>query len=49
MAEIKFNTVLIGVSRALGALSSLIWDRALNKKIINPDSITIEKLLKFKI
>lgn len=48
MKETNFYTLLVGMSRALGVLSSLIWDRALNKKIVNPDSVTSEQLfLKF--
>ncbi len=38
--EYEFYTVLFGVSRALGVLSSLIWDRALAFPIERPKSVT---------
>jgi citrate synthase len=38
--EYEFYTVLFGVSRALGVLSSLIWDRALGFPIERPKSVT---------
>lgn len=38
--EYEFYTVLFGVSRALGVLSSLIWDRALAHPIERPKSVT---------
>jgi citrate synthase len=38
--EAQFYTVLFGVSRALGVLSSLIWDRALGFPIERPKSYT---------
>jgi citrate synthase len=40
MVEYEFYTVLFGVSRALGVLSSLCWDRALNFPLERPKSIT---------
>jgi citrate synthase len=40
MMEYEFYTVLFGVSRALGVLASLIWDRALAFPIERPKSIT---------
>ncbi len=40
MVEYEFYTVLFGVSRALGVLSSLIWDRALGLPIERPKSVT---------
>jgi len=46
MKEYDFYTVLFGVSRSLGVLSSLIWDRALNYPIERPSSITTEGLKK---
>jgi len=46
MVEFDFYTVLFGVSRALGVLASLIWDRALGHPIERPSSITTEGLKK---
>ncbi|MFM6999043.1 MAG: citrate (Si)-synthase, eukaryotic [Bacteroidota bacterium] len=40
MVEYDFFTVLFGVSRSLGVLANLIWDRALAMPIERPDSIT---------
>jgi len=40
LVEYEFYTVLFGVSRALGVLASLIWDRALGLAIERPKSIT---------
>ena len=48
LTEFEFYTVLFGVSRALGVLASLIWDRALGVPIERPSSITTE-ILKQKI
>lgn len=42
MTEYDFYTVLFGVSRALGVLSSLLWDRALGHPIERPGSVTFE-------
>ncbi len=42
MVEYDFYTVLFGVSRALGVLASLIWDRALGLPIERPKSVTLE-------
>ncbi|MBC7381764.1 MAG: citrate (Si)-synthase, eukaryotic [Bacteroidia bacterium] len=42
--EYDFFTVLFGVSRALGVLASLIWDRALGLPIERPKSVTYEWL-----
>ena len=42
MVEYDFYTVLFGVSRALGVLASLCWDRALGFGIERPKSVTIE-------
>jgi citrate synthase len=42
MVEYDFYTVLFGVSRALGVLASLIWDRALGLPIERPKSVTTE-------
>lgn len=40
--EFNFYTVLFGVSRALGVLAQLIWDRALGLPIERPSSQTLE-------
>jgi len=42
MTEHNYYTVLFGVSRALGVLSQLFWDRALGFPIERPKSITSE-------
>jgi citrate synthase len=42
MEEYDFYTVLFGVSRALGVLASLLWDRALGHPIERPGSVTTE-------
>jgi citrate synthase len=42
MTEYDFYTVLFGVSRSLGVLSSLIWDRALGVPLERPGSVTTE-------
>ena len=46
ITEFDFYTVLFGVSRALGVLASLIWDRALGHPIERPGSITTEGIKK---
>ncbi|WP_343703393.1 citrate (Si)-synthase, eukaryotic [Chitinophaga sp.] len=40
--EYEFYTVLFGVSRALGVLASLCWDRALGLSLERPKSVTSE-------
>ncbi len=42
MLEYEFYTVLFGVSRALGVLASLCWDRALGFALERPKSVTTE-------
>jgi len=42
MFEYEYYTVLFGVSRALGVLASLVWDRALGMPIERPSSVTTE-------
>ncbi len=42
MVEYEFYTVLFGVSRSLGVLASLIWDRALGFPLERPKSITTD-------
>ncbi len=44
--EYDFYTVLFGVSRALGVMASLLWDRALGLPIERPKSVTFEWLQK---
>jgi len=45
--EYDFYTVFFGVSRAIGVLSSLIWDRALGLAIERPKSVTTEWIEEF--
>jgi citrate synthase len=40
LVEYEFYTVLFGVSRALGVLASLCWDRALGYPLERPKSVT---------
>ena len=47
MEEYDFYTVLFGVSRALGVLASLIWDRALGLPIERPKTVTTEWIKAF--
>ncbi len=42
MVEYEYYTVLFSVSRALGVLTSLIWDRALGLPLERPKSVTTE-------
>ncbi len=42
MVEYEFYTVLFGVSRALGVLASLCWDRALGMPLERPKSVTTD-------
>lgn len=42
--EKEFYTVLFGVSRALGVLASLCWDRALGFPIERPKSFTTQRI-----
>jgi citrate synthase len=42
LKEYEFYTVLFGVSRALGVLASLCWDRALGFPLERPKSVTTE-------
>lgn len=44
LVEKEFYTVLFGVSRALGVLASLCWDRALALPLERPKSVTTEYL-----
>jgi citrate synthase len=47
MDEYDYYTVLFGVSRALGVLASLIWDRALGLPIERPKTVTTEWIKEF--
>jgi citrate synthase len=40
--EYDFYTVLFGVSRAMGVLASLVWDRALMLPLERPKSVTTD-------
>jgi len=42
LTEYDFYTVLFGVSRAIGVLSSLVWDRALGLPLERPKSVTTD-------
>lgn len=42
LTQSNFYTVLFGVSRAIGCMASLVWDRALNFPIERPKSVTTE-------
>ncbi|MBC7948025.1 MAG: citrate (Si)-synthase, eukaryotic [Chitinophagaceae bacterium] len=47
MKEYEFYTVLFAVSRALGVLASLCWDRALGYALERPKSITTDQVKKW--
>ncbi len=47
MFEYEYYTVLFGVSRAMGVLASLVWDRALGHPIERPGSVTTEWIKNF--
>jgi len=47
MVEYEFYTVLFAVSRALGVLTNLIWDRALSMPLERPKSVTTELVKKW--
>jgi citrate synthase len=47
MVEYEFYTVLFAVSRALGVLASLCWDRALGLPLERPKSVTTELVKKW--
>jgi citrate synthase len=46
MKEMNYYTVLFGVSRALGVMASLIWDRALGLPLERPKSMSTPGLMK---
>jgi citrate synthase len=45
--EFNYYTVLFGVSRAMGALSQVFWDRALGMPLERPKSVTPEYIEKY--
>ena len=45
--EYQYYTVLFGVSRAMGALSQLFWDRALGMPLERPKSVTPEYIVQY--
>jgi citrate synthase len=47
MKEHNFYTVMFGVSRALGVLAQLCWDRAYNLPLERPKSLTTEEIKLF--
>jgi len=47
MVEYEFYTVLFGVSRSLGVLASLCWDRALGHSLERPKSVTTDSVKKW--
>lgn len=46
LKEMNYYTVLFGVSRALGVLAGLVWDRALGLPIERPKSLSTDGLMK---
>ncbi|CAB4014043.1 Citrate synthase, mitochondrial [Paramuricea clavata] len=44
LKEMNYYTVLFGVSRAIGVMASLVWDRAFGLPLERPKSITTEAL-----
>jgi citrate synthase len=49
MKEMNYYTVMFGVSRALGVMASLIWDRALGLPLERPKSYSTESLKQLAI
>lgn len=45
MTEYEYYTVLFGVSRSLGVLSQIFWDRALNLPIERPKSVNYDYII----
>lgn len=45
--EYQYYTVLFGVSRAIGALSQVFWDRALALPLERPKSVTPEYIIQY--
>lgn len=51
IVEYDFYTVMFGVSRSLGVMASLLWDRALSMPLERPGSVTtggVKKIIKEK-
>lgn len=46
MTEMNYYTVLFGVSRALGCMASLIWDRVMGLPIERPKSFDTPGFIK---
>jgi len=46
LTEFKYYTVIFGVSRALGALTQLVWARALGLPLERPKSLSLDALEK---
>lgn len=46
MTEFEYYTVVFGCSRAMGALSQLVWDRVHNLPIERPKSLSMEAIAK---
>ena len=47
LKEYSYYTVLFGVSRALGVLAALCWDRALGFPLERPKSVTLDFVREF--
>lgn len=47
IVEYDFYTVFFGISRAMGVLASLVWDRGLHLPLERPKSVTTEWIEKF--
>jgi citrate synthase len=45
--DFRYYTVLFGVSRAMGALSQVFWDRALGMPLERPKSVTAEYIVQY--
>lgn len=45
--DFNYYTVLFGVSRAMGALSQVFWDRALGMPLERPKSVTSEYIVEY--
>lgn len=45
MKEMKYYTVLFGISRALGVLAQLIWSRALGFPLERPKSMSTDGVM----
>jgi len=46
LTEFKYYTVIFGVSRALGCLTQLVWDRALGMPLERPKSLSMDAIEK---